>query len=79
MESRGCGNCGGCGCGNCGGCGGGGGRRMGNHAGSRNMDLTDDEMSARLRSYKEDLAEEIKFIDKRIADLESGDASKSGK
>ena len=72
MESRGCG------CGNCGGCGCGGGR-MGGRAGSGNIDLTNDEMADRLRYYKEDLAEEIKLIDKRLADLESGNARKSGK
>ena len=74
MESRGCG----CGCGNCGGCGCGGGR-MGGRAGSGNIDLTNDEMADRLRYYKEDLAEEIKLIDKRLADLESGNARKSSK
>ena len=72
MESRGCG------CGNCGGCGCGGGR-MGGRAGSGNIDLTNDETAERLRNYKDDLTEEIKLIDKRIADLKAEDTKKGSK
>jgi hypothetical protein len=62
-------------------CGGGGMRR---HMGSwdkdsDDKDLTDGELAERLKYYKDDLAEEMKLIDKRIEDLKAGDTRKSGK
>ena len=55
------------------------GRGMHGHAGSEDADLSTEGAVERLRLYKDDLAEEIKFIDKRITDLEARDAGKSSK
>ncbi len=52
---------------------------MHGHAGSEDADLSTEGAVERLRLYKDDLAEEIKFIDKRITDLEARDAGKSSK
>jgi hypothetical protein len=52
---------------------------MHGHTGSGIEDLTTEETAERLRHYKDDLAEEIKFIDKRIAELKAEDKSKNRK
>ena len=57
-------------------CGSGGMRR---HMGFGDMDLTNDETAERLRYYKDDLTEEIKLIDKRIANLKAEDTRKRSK
>ena len=66
----------GCGC-SCR-CGGGSGG-MHKHMGFNDADLTNDETAERLRYYKDDLMEEIKLIDKRIADLKAEDTRKGSK
>jgi hypothetical protein len=71
-EGRGCG-CGGC-CGN--GCGNKG--REG-HMNSLHVDLSEEETAERLKYYKDDLMEEIKFIDKRIDELRASESGKSDK
>jgi hypothetical protein len=58
---------------------GGGSRGMRRHMGFGDMDLTNDETAERLRYYKDDLTEEIKLIDKRIADLKAEDTRKGSK
>ncbi len=70
VEKEGCG----CSC-RCGG----GSRGMRRHMGFGDMALTADETAERLRYYKDDLAEEIKLIDKRIADLKAEDTRKGSK
>ena len=52
---------------------------MRRHMGFGDMDLTNDETAERLRYYKDDLMEEIKLIDKRIADLKAEDTRKGSK
>jgi hypothetical protein len=55
------------------------GRGMHGHAGREDADMSTEGTVERLMLYKDDLAEEIKFIDKRITDLEARDAGKSSK
>lgn len=55
-----------------------GSRGMRRHMGFGDMGLTNDETAERLRYYKDDLTEEIKLIDKRIADLKAEDTGKVG-
>ena len=55
------------------------GRGMHGHAGPEDTDMSTEGTVERLMLYKDDLAEEIKFIDKRITDLEARDAGKSSK
>ena len=52
---------------------------MHGHAGREDADMSTEGTVERLMLYKDDLAEEIKFIDKRITDLEARDAGKSSK
>ena len=52
---------------------------MRRHMGFGDMDLTHEETAERLRYYKDDLTEEIKLIDKRIADLKAEDTRKGSK
>ncbi len=65
-----------CGCSCRCGCGSGGMRR---HMGFGDIGPTNDETAERLRYYKDDLTEEIKLIDKRIADLKAEDTRKGSK
>ena len=58
---------------------GGGSRGMRRYMGFGDMDLTNDETAERLRYYKDDPTEEIKLIDKRIADLKAEDTRKGSK
>jgi hypothetical protein len=71
----------GCGCGGCGSCCGNGRSDKGaeRHMNSFHMDLPDEEMAERLKYYKDDLMEEIKFIDKRIEELRTEESGKSNK
>ena len=58
---------------------GGGSRGMRRHMGFGDMDLTHEETAERLKYYKDDLMEEMKLIDKRIADLKAEDTRKGSK
>lgn len=52
---------------------------MRRHMGFGDIGPTNDETAERLRYYKDDLTEEIKLIDKRIADLKAEDTRKGSK
>ena len=46
---------------------------------SLHVDLSEEETAERLKYYKDDLMEEIKFIDKRIDELRASESGKSDK